>query len=152
VNKEIYLCVDGKSKTGPNDFVSVNGIRCRDTCPLPNMSCTRETFVRKWSDAATWTSGNYRKLPTETTWSSGVPSAGDDVMIPCPWTMYIDVTSINVHSITIDGMLRFDSTIPNVASTTFSLIANYIWVRGGQLLAGDQGTPFPGQINIQLTG
>ena len=80
-------------------------------------------------------------------WTTGVPGPNDDVLIPCEWTIKLNLPAVEVHSLKIDGTLRFDDTIDAI-----TLKSSYIWVRGGKLVAGLPDAPFPGKINIILTG
>ena len=46
----------------------------------------------------------------------------------------------------IDGILKMDPTID------ISIEANNIWIRSGELVAGDESTPFPKKLTITLYG
>lgn len=59
-----------------------------------------------------------------------------------------DIISFTANSLTVDGYLRFDETIPNINQTTYFLKIKYLWVRGGTVIAGYPDTPFPGKIDI----
>ena len=61
--------------------------------------------------------------------------------------MTLDVSYVKVKSLTIDGILRIDSSLSSV-----TIEADYIWVRGGSLYAGDYNFPFTGKLTIKLTG
>lgn len=87
--------------------------------------------MRLWTNVTQWGEGKYRKRPVEVNYSLGIPQPGDDVLIPCPWTLLIDIPNLDLATVTIDGTLRFDENYTNVAITTFNFKARNIWVRGG---------------------
>lgn len=65
----MYICINGKNKTNKYESIDLNGIYCRDSCPVPGLTCTKEIGVtRLWSDTTTWGSSLLptRKLPNET--------------------------------------------------------------------------------------
>ena len=76
-----------------------------------------------------------------------MPQTGEDVLIPCEWTVKYDLASASFNSITIDGMVRFDETLPAI-----KLLVSYIFVRGGKLAAGLADVPFNNKLEIILTG
>lgn len=76
-----------------------------------------------------------RKLPSETEWKIGKPKNGDDVRIPCEWTMVFNTPEFTFGTLQIDGTLRIDESIPAT-----KIIANNIWIRAGKLVAGNKGT------------
>lgn len=61
--------------------------------------------------------------------------------------MVIDISYVKVKTLTIDGTLRIDSSLSAV-----TIEAEYIWVRGGKLLAGESSSPYTGQLTIKLLG
>lgn len=38
----MYLCLNSKDREGKYETVEVNGIYCRDTCPVPGFECEKE--------------------------------------------------------------------------------------------------------------
>ena len=55
-----------------------------------------------------------RKNQSETEWKTGIPKEGDDVLVPCNITLIIDLAEISVNSITIDGIVKFDESLPEI--------------------------------------
>lgn len=49
-NKLFYVCINGKQREGIFEWIDANAIYCRDTCPLPGFTCTKENFVRNWNN------------------------------------------------------------------------------------------------------
>lgn len=127
----------------------MNAVYCRDTCATAGFNCEKETFVRLWDNVTQWNELSLRKPKgsAANAWATGVPGTTDDVLIPCEWSVKLNVDSLTVNSLTLDGTLRFDESR---AQTTLS--ASYIWARGGKLAAGLLAQPFPNKINIILTG
>ena len=60
-----------------------------------------------------------------------MPTETDDVLIPCEWTVKLNLPTAKFNSIIIDGTLRFDEALPSTR-----LEVSYIWVRAGKILAG----------------
>jgi hypothetical protein len=58
-------------------------------------------------------------------------------LIPCEWTVLLDVSSFTFGTLIIDGTLKIDDGIPLTKIT-----ANNIWIRGGKLVAGIAEFPF----------
>lgn len=70
-------------------------ILCLNDCPDPNRECNVNSNQLYWSDATLWPGGV-------------LPKQGDNVVIPCPWNMIIDVNNTPIlNSLTIDGILKF---------------------------------------------
>ncbi|MEO0063570.1 MAG: hypothetical protein RLZZ08_2130, partial [Pseudomonadota bacterium] len=90
--------------------------------------------VRKvrWSDPAAWPTGR-------------VPSAGDAVTITRDMDMVLDVPSLALRSLTIDGKLTFADDLDIALST------EWIYLRGGELAIGSEAHPYKRQATITLT-
>lgn len=147
-NKQVYVCVNGKQRSNPPlDWIDMNGIYCRETCAQAGFNCKKETFVRDWDNTTQWTTNKYVKRIGTATWTTGVPTENDDVLIPCEWSMSLNTNSLKVGSLTIDGSLRLDERIK-----TFNIEAGYIWVRGGKLAIGYADNRYDGKLTITLTG
>jgi hypothetical protein len=43
-----------------------------------------------------------RKLPNEDIYKKGIPSKGDDVLVPCVWQLVID-ENLELDTLVIDG-------------------------------------------------
>ena len=134
VNEFLFVCVSGRDKQ-IREWIDINGIRCRDTCPDEEPQPDgREDFERKWSNASIW--------PNQV-----LPAEGDNVTIPYEWRLILDVDPPVLNYLHINGILRFDET--REASV---LQAHYIWVSQGILRAGSDTTPFTSKIDIILHG
>src|SRR5260370_14218693 len=83
-----------------------------------------------WSDPNTWASHH-------------VPVAGEDVTIPTGATVTLDVTTPELHSLTVLGTLAFDET-------AIALVARWIMVHG-ILQAGTDAAPFAHHATVTLT-
>lgn len=77
----------------------------------------------------------------------GVPVDGDDVLIPCEWTVVLNVAEVRFGTLIIDGILKIDDSLPET-----TIYADNIWVRGGKLMAGTKTVRYEQQLNIILTG
>lgn len=53
------------------------------------------------------------------------------MLIPCPWTVVLNVAEFTFGTLIIDGTLKIDESIPHT-----TIKANNIWIRGGKLVAG----------------
>lgn len=89
------------------------------------------------------------KRPGTEEWSYGVPQSGDDVKIPCEWSVSFNVASFEFGTLIIDGTLRISEEFENV-----HIKATNIWVRGGKLVAGEENINkrYSKNLTIELTG
>lgn len=113
--------------------MDVNAIYCRYLCPAPPGSCTKETTLRNWSNVTQWPNGV-------------LPADGDNVTIPCEWTVMMDINPARIAYFEING----DVVVQDIQNIT--IIAQNIWIKGGSLKAGTSSTPFTHQLKIQLNG
>jgi hypothetical protein len=88
------------------------------------------TIIQRWSDPATW-GGN-------------LPASGAAVTIPAGRTVLLDVPTLQLQSLQIDGTLIF-------ADQNIELSANWIMVHGA-LYIGREGVPYRNRATITLTG
>jgi hypothetical protein len=73
------VCVTSRGKTTLNQYLDINGIRCRNMClALENDEFVKESTPRFWSNPNHWPSGQ-------------VPAAGENVTIEGEWTMVVDM-------------------------------------------------------------
>jgi hypothetical protein len=93
--------------------------------------------ITYWSDLASWESGS-------------LPVDGDDVEILPGVNMYLDIDTPILNQLTINGRLTMPSD--EDTSTDVSIHAKIIYVRQGELLAGNETFPYNGNINITLYG
>jgi len=107
----------------------MNAYECAGgSCLPPILNKPLETNVRYWSNLTSWPSGV-------------LPKDGDDVVIESGWNMVFDLPrSPLLNSLEIDGYLTFDITQPSL-----ELRSQYIFIRAGALIVGNEAAPFPGQ-------
>ena len=126
----LELGINGKQ----NGTLDVDTIICKLYCPvLNNTNVTVENFIRKWSNATMW--------PNQT-----LPQQWDVVVIPPEWVLDLDIDPPVLDKLIIDGELQFDTS-----RSLSTLTATNIWVRKGNLTAGNSSYAFPGQIVINMT-
>ena len=82
--------MNGKGREGRYESVDLNGIFCDLTCPMPGMNCTKEAFLRRWSNNA-WEDLPAVKNDLMGDWEFGVPTTNSHVYIPCEWSVKIDL-------------------------------------------------------------
>ena len=61
--------------------------------------------------------------------------------------MWFNVAHFRFGTLIIDGILTIDPSVPNV-----TIEANNIWLRGGELKAGSEDTPYSNNLTIKLYG
>lgn len=88
------------------------------------------------------------KSPDSEEWEFRVPQEGDDVKIPCEWTMNFNVDSFRFNNLYIDGTLRIEQN----SADKRTILATNIWIRGGKLVAGSENSVFEQNLEIILTG
>lgn len=128
------MCASSRQKTIPFEYLDVNGIKCRYLCPNANTNFTKEPFVRIWSNATQWPGG---KLPAD----------GDNVTIPGPWTVLMDMNPAIINFWMIDGDVIIPPTLPIAY-----IVANSVWVRLGSIKAGTSTSPYPGDLTFEIRG
>ena len=146
-NKLLYVCLNAKNRTTQyTEAIDMNGIYCRETCPVEGFAtCEKENFYRKFDDTGLrseqWNSFTAPLVRTpgsgQRGWTKRAPREGDDVIIPCEWTMFLNVNEWTFGTLYLDGTLMFDPTI-----STTTVTATNIWVRSGGLVAGNSEQPF----------
>ncbi|MGC4038956.1 MAG: G8 domain-containing protein [Chitinophagaceae bacterium] len=93
-------------------------------CGTNLFATTRTATTGNWNTAGTWS-------------PNGIPSAGDNVIIPSGKTVTIDVTTSSISSITISGTLTIGN---NNTNRTVTITGNITINTGGKLsTAGDGG-------------
>lgn len=130
----LTLCATSRGKIRINEYLDVNGIKCRYLCPSPTGQFIKENFIRLWSNVTQWPEG---RLPLD----------GENVTINGNWTILMDISPAIIDFLLIDG----DVIIPDTATET-NISAKIIWVRAGSIKAGSSATPHPGKIRIQILG
>ena len=113
--------------------MDVNAIYCRYLCPAPPGSCTKEDTLRLWSNATQWP-------------NNALPVDGDDVIIPCEWTVIMDMNPVRIGYFEINGDVIIED------KRDYMIVAENIWVKGGSLKAGSNETSFTHQLLFQLNG
>jgi hypothetical protein len=75
-----------------------------------------------------------------------MPLQGQNVTIPCEWTIDLDMNPLPIDVLYIEGNL----TIPNTQD--FLIQANTIWINNGHVKAGDKSAPFTRKLTFQING
>ena len=65
-----------------------------------------------------------------------MPSDGDDIVIPCEWTIIMDVNPA------IFGYFEINGDIIIQDKLNIEIIADNIWIKGGSIKAGKVELPF----------
>jgi hypothetical protein len=126
------LCQSGKNRS-LFEYTDVNGVICKQFCPLPPGTFISENFLRDWSNATQWPGGV-------------VPLPGDNVVVKGEWRLVLDIDPNPINNLTIDGYLIADD------SRDVNIVANSIFIRSGNFTAGSPSSPFKHNLNIQLNG
>jgi len=128
----LHLCASGKNRS-LFEYIDVNAIYCRYLCPAPPGTCTKEKTLRLWSNVTQWPNG-------------ALPVDGNNVTIPCEWTVIMDMNPARIAYFEINGDVIIQDT------QDITIVAENIWIKGGSLKAGTSSTPFTHQFKIQLNG
>mmetsp|Transcript_8382 Transcript_8382/g.16636 ORF Transcript_8382/g.16636 Transcript_8382/m.16636 type:complete len:1637 (+) Transcript_8382:5150-10060(+) len=123
--------IEGTVQKGP---ISVKAFRCYGKhCTLTDEEepVVQETFVRKWSDPGSWSSGK-------------VPVDGETVTIPPEWDMLLDTNTAILGHLEVNGKITFSST------QSVTLNSNTIFIRRGVISSGTAEVPTPASISHQI--
>jgi hypothetical protein len=113
----LHLCASGKNRSY-FEYMDVNAIYCRYLCPAPPGSCTKEKTLRLWSNATQWANGV-------------MPKDGDNITIPCEWTVIMDMNPAKIGYFEISGNIIIED------KRDLTIIAENIWITGsGSVKAG----------------
>jgi hypothetical protein len=113
----LHLCASGKNRTF-FEYMDVNAIYCRYLCPAPPGTCTKEKTLRLWSNASQWANGV-------------MPKEGDDITIPCDWTVIMDMNPVRIGYFEIQGNIIIED------KRDLTIVAENIWITGsGSVKAG----------------
>ena len=136
--RHMTICATSRNKVRERVYLDINAIKCRYLCPAPTGEFEKEAFTRLWSNATQWPEGR-------------VPVDGENVTIPGPWTIFIDIQPATIDFFEIDGgvFLLYNSSNPHI-----TIQANGIWIRAGSFeTVKDTTTGFyPGKLTFILTG
>ena len=123
-------------KFGSNLKLNVSAIQCKnnDCGSAPLSVVKRESFVRKWSDPINWPNN---KVPVE----------GDDVEIKSAWQMLLDMSTENLKSLTINGLLFLDDSVDNL-----TINSKIILIKDGKFEIGTKEKPYTKKASINLLG
>jgi hypothetical protein len=108
-------------------------------CPAPTVTVSpcdknsKEASMRMWSNASQWPGGT-------------MPKPGDNITIPCNWTVFLDINPEPMGMFILDGSLIINDTFD------VNLTANFIHIRSGDMLVGTNGSPFTHNLTIQING
>ncbi len=75
-----------------------------------------------------------------------MPADGDDIIIPCEWTIIMDMNPARIAYFEING----DVIIEDARDIT--IVAENIWVKSGSIKAGTAEVAFSHQLLFQLNG
>lgn len=139
-NRSMSLLVRTADAAGPGPRFT-NGRVVTEYCPRAGCPIPPRQFadgIMLWSDPVTW-NGTYGP--------GRIPGAGDNVAIPSPRTVILDVTTPILGRVEVFGSLVFDD------ESDLALSAQSIVIRqGGRLVVGNATAPFRHQANITLYG
>ena len=124
-------------KRGGASSLSITGKSCIVNCVLPPVPVIPlEEVTNLWSDPKTW-----KNLPNR------IPLEGEDVIVPTDYNVIYDIgISPLFKSLEINGRVTFLPGQP-AELNTYS-----IWVRAGELFAGNATHAHDGTVNITLHG
>lgn len=72
-----------------------------------------------------------------------MPLPGDNVTVNRSWTLIMDVQPAPIDHLKVDGDVIISENLGNVKIT-----ANSIWIGNGSIKAGDESTPYPGNLTF----
>uniref|UniRef100_A0A3B3YLL5 G8 domain-containing protein n=1 Tax=Poecilia mexicana TaxID=48701 RepID=A0A3B3YLL5_9TELE len=117
-------------------------------CVAPAPATPAPVPSRRPNDFLLWSDASFWKSSAENNFT--VPAEGADAVIPSgthPWVV-LDRDTPSLSRLTVSGVLEvLDS--PN---RTLVIDAVYVSIQGGRLLAGWDGEPFQGRLEIRLRG
>ncbi|XP_043994771.1 fibrocystin-L-like isoform X2 [Gambusia affinis] len=115
-------------------------------CVAPAPATPAPVPSRRPNDFLLWSDASFWKSSAENNFS--VPADGADAVIPSGKWVVLDRDTPPLRRLTIFGVLEvLDS--PN---RTLVIDAIYVSIQGGRLLAGWDGEPFQGRLEIRLRG
>ena len=131
--------------------VAFDARKCRfANCQLPQQPALKLPATKRpddavyWSNYTTWNIAKITRAIAST--STPLPAAGDTVKIPDGLWVVVDIVLPALTRIEIDGVLEFDDSLDN------KLIADEVFINGGQLIVGWENQPFTHNMEIILTG
>lgn len=75
-----------------------------------------------------------------------MPNDGDNVTIPCEWTVLMDMNPARIAYLEINGDIIIED------KRDIYIVAENIWIKGGSLKAGSAESAFTHSLKIQLNG
>lgn len=75
-----------------------------------------------------------------------MPKNGDNITIPCEWSIIMNVQPATINYLEINGDVYIDDTL------NLTISANNIWIKGGSLNAGSSSAPLNHSLTITLNG
>jgi hypothetical protein len=76
-----------------------------------------------------------------------MPKEGDNITIPCEWTVMMDMNPVRIGYFEINGNIIIED------NRDFTIVAENIWITGsGSVKAGSAENPFSRSLIIQLNG
>uniref|UniRef100_A0A3B3X637 G8 domain-containing protein n=1 Tax=Poecilia mexicana TaxID=48701 RepID=A0A3B3X637_9TELE len=115
-------------------------------CVAPAPATPAPVPSRRPNDFLLWSDASFWKSSAENNFT--VPAEGADAVIPSGKWVVLDRDTPSLSRLTVSGVLEvLDS--PN---RTLVIDAVYVSIQGGRLLAGWDGEPFQGRLEIRLRG
>eukprot|EP00062_Callorhinchus_milii_P017054 gi/632969110/ref/XP_007900907.1/ PREDICTED: LOW QUALITY PROTEIN: fibrocystin-L [Callorhinchus milii] len=137
--------------------VHLNVYRCFFKHCNPPPPPTMPSLKKQLDGYDLWSNSSFWRLSPENNYT--VPAEGDSVVIPPGTWLVVDTDIPSLNKLTIYGILELkddilsNSTRANSSSyMNIVLNATYISIQGGRLIAGQEGKPFRGKIQIVLRG
>jgi hypothetical protein len=129
-----FLSNNRKQKPYLDLPISFSAIKCRyagcvppDNTQLKPVVTGRPADALYWSNITTWT-----KIDSKYT---TLPKDYDNVVIPFPLYVVLDVENIKTTTLTIEGTLEFENSMNHTVE------ADMIFINGGQMIVGWENNP-----------
>lgn len=75
-----------------------------------------------------------------------MPKNGDNITIPCAWSIIMNIQPATINYLEINGDVYIDDTLD------LTISAKNIWIKGGSLNAGSASAPLNHSLTITLNG
>jgi hypothetical protein len=132
--REIHYLINGKNASRTS--LVMNAYRCVGPCIAGIVEVVIEDTARLWSNPNTWKSGK-------------VPLEGEDAIVQSGYNIIYDIENDSpiYRYIEINGRVTFPDD-----GKKRNLRANYLFVRIGELIIGNQTNPYQSEAMITLYG
>lgn len=112
------LCATSRGKDNPEQELQINAVYCIYNCPAPGEEYEIESFFRYWSNATQWPDGR-------------LPAAGENVTVPGPWKLIVDMQPEEIGFWQVDGLVIFR---PGVTPSPLHIKAKAVYILSGQMI------------------